>query len=94
MKAPVVLVTAALTVAILLRSVILIATGTRGEEQAPAYDVRSARRLNQRPLPASADKYPANQERETEILESQRPNRRSFESKKSESNATKERIAP
>jgi hypothetical protein len=35
MKAPVVLVTAALTVAILLAATFLIATGTRGEEVRP-----------------------------------------------------------
>jgi len=36
MKTPVVLVTAALTVAILLAASLLIATGTRGEEPIPA----------------------------------------------------------
>jgi aldose sugar dehydrogenase len=39
MRAPVVLVTAALTVAILLAATFLIATGTRGEEARPRNDV-------------------------------------------------------
>jgi succinylglutamate desuccinylase len=36
MKTPVVLVTVALTLAILLAATLLIATGTHGEENAPA----------------------------------------------------------
>jgi hypothetical protein len=46
MKAPVVLVTATLTVAILLAASLLIATGTRGGEAAPAVG-------HQRPAPVT-----------------------------------------
>jgi hypothetical protein len=42
MKAPVVLVTAALTVAILLAASLLIATGTRGEDLLWPHAVRSS----------------------------------------------------